>query len=256
MSSSPSLLSLHNNYARSLYQWLLNIWFSRHKPHLSHVRAHTGNTDIASTLNHTADHLATASQQFSLPPPSVPVPTLFIDNFLLSGFIESSISSFVDYSLASSASQLLNTCHEPLPPLSLFDMNPPPCPYINAPSSYSAVIQLYARSGQLDTRLSLSNRLKDHHQPWFVFGCPCLEDAHHLFVQCLRFSSLRTFINSISSISYKTPFKSTPLRPGTYPLFMITSEVATLSCLCNVASHSITLLSSESFLLSTMSTST
>ena len=217
MSSSPSLLSLHNNYARSLYQWLLNIWFSRHKPHLSHVRAHTGNTDIASTLNHTADHLATASQQFSLPPPSVPVPTLFIDNFLLSGFIESSISSFVDYSLASSASQLLNTCHEPLPPLSLFDMNPPPCPYINAPSSYSAVIQLYARSGQLDTRLSLSNRLKDHHQPWFVFGCPCLEDAHHLFVQCLRFSSLRTFINSISSISYKTPSNPHPYARG--PIF-------------------------------------
>jgi hypothetical protein len=197
LSSSPSLLSLHNNPARSLYRWLLNIWSSGPQPLLSYVRAHTGNSDIASTLNHIADLLATASQHFSLPPPTVPVPTFFMDNFMLfshfSGFIESSISSFVDYSLASAASQLLDTCHEPLPPLPLFDLNPPPpYPYLKAPSSYSAVIQLYARSGQLDTQLSLSTRLKDHHQPWCRFGCSRIEDAHHLFVQCPAFSSLRT----------------------------------------------------------------
>jgi hypothetical protein len=52
--------------------------------------------------------LATASQTFPLFPPSVPVPTFFMDLFMLfspsHGFVESSITSFVDFSLPRSAS--------------------------------------------------------------------------------------------------------------------------------------------------------
>ena len=107
------------------------------------------------------------------------------------GFIESSILHYVDSLLANSLAATLNTCHEPLPPLPLFDNTPPPTyPYTKSPSSYSAVIQLYARSGQLDTALHLSNHLKDGFQPWCRFACRQIEDPHHIFVLCPRFTSL------------------------------------------------------------------
>jgi hypothetical protein len=195
VSTTPSLLSLRNNPARSLYKWLLSLWSKGQRPQLSHVSAHTNATDIPSKLNHIADSFATASQTFPLRPPTAPVPTFFMDHFMLFspslGFIESSISSFIDLSLSRLASQSLDTCHQPLPPLPLFDLTPPPSyPYTKALSPYSAVVQLCARSGQLDTRMSLSARLKEAYQPWCRFGCPFLEDAHHLFVHCPRFLSL------------------------------------------------------------------
>src|SRR5437016_8771635 len=58
------------------------------------------------------------------------------------------------------------------------------------------VIQLYLRSGQLDTSLSRATRLKDDQQPWCRFGCQNLEDPHHIFTACPLFSSLRTLRNS------------------------------------------------------------
>jgi hypothetical protein len=196
LSTNPSLLTLRNNSARSLYRWLLSLWSSGQKPQLTHVRAHTNASDIPSQLNHIADSLATTSQTFPLLPPSVPVPTFFMDLFMLfspsHGFVESSITSFVDLSLARSASLSFDTCHQPLPPLPLFDNTPPPpYPYTKTASSYSSTVQLYARSGQLDSRILLSARLKGSYQPWCRFGCPVLEDAHHLFVNCPKFSSLR-----------------------------------------------------------------
>ena len=108
------------------------------------------------------------------------------------GFVESSSHSFVDTLLARTQAATTVTCHEPLPPLSLFDNTPPPSyPYIKTPSSYSAVIQLYARSGQLDSSHLLSARLKDGYQPWCRFGCHHFEDPHHIFVVCPKFTSLR-----------------------------------------------------------------
>jgi hypothetical protein len=129
------------------------------KPQLTYVRAHTNASDIPCQLNHIADSLATASQTFPLFPPSAPISNFFMDLFMLfspsHGFVESSISSFVDFSLARSASLSLDTCHQPLPPLPLFDNTPPPpYPYTKAASSHSAMVQLYARSGQLDSRYS------------------------------------------------------------------------------------------------------
>jgi hypothetical protein len=86
----------------------------------------------------------------------------------------------------------LNTFHEPAPSSLCFDSTPPPpYPYTRAASSYSMVVQLYLRSGQLDTSLSRAARLKDDPQPWCRFGCCCFEDPHHIFVRCPHFSPLR-----------------------------------------------------------------
>ena len=195
--SLPPPLRLVNNPARSLYRWILDIWSrSPTAPSISHVRAHTNAHDTRSNLNRLVDHVASSSQHLRLPPPSVPIPSFFMDNFMIfsscHGFIESSIFCYVDSLLVKMYATSLNTCHEPLPPLALFDSTPPPSyPYTRSPSSYSAVIQLYARSGQLDTALHLSSRLKEGFQPWCRFGCQLIEDAHHIFVQCPKFTSLR-----------------------------------------------------------------
>ena len=104
---------------------------------------------------------------------------------LLIGFIESTVFYYVDSLLAKAHAATLNTCHEPLPSLPLFDNTPPPTyPYTKSLSSYSAVIQLYARSGQLDTALHLSSRLKEGFQPWCRFGCQKIEEPHHIFILC------------------------------------------------------------------------
>ena len=195
--SLPPPLRLFNHPARALYRWVLDIWSrSPTAPTISHVRAHTDARDIKSNLNRLVDFVASSSQHLPLPPPSVPVPSFFMDNFMIfsssHGFIESSIFCYVDSLLAKTQAASLNTCHEPLPPLPLFDETPPPTyPYTKSPSSYSAVIQLYARSGQLDTTLHLASRLKEGFQPWCCFGCQQIEDPHHIFVRCPRFASLR-----------------------------------------------------------------
>ena len=197
LSSLTSLSSLNNNPARSIYRWIFDIWSTMpHKPTLSHVRAHTTSLSVPSQLNRLADHLASTSNSLFLPPPSLPLPTFFMDTFIpfsfTYGFIESNLSSFCDAQISCLDAANLDTFHEPRPSSSCFDNIPPPSyPYLKAPSSYSVTIQLYLRSGQLDTSFSRASRLHDDHQPWCRFGCPVYEDPHHIFLRCPRFSSLR-----------------------------------------------------------------
>ncbi|KAJ3837051.1 hypothetical protein F5878DRAFT_523049, partial [Lentinula raphanica] len=70
-----------------------------------------------------------------------------------------------------------------------------------ASSSYSALVQLYARSSQLDTRLLRFLRFGNC-TPWCSFGCNELESDHHLFVKCPAFDSFRS--ESSSSIISET----------------------------------------------------
>jgi len=119
-----------------------------------------------------------------------------MDKFMLfstfHSFVESSLLSFIDTLLAKTQAASVHSYHEPIPPLPLFDATPPLVyPYAKTPSAYSTVIQLYARSGQLDSKYLLSCRLKDGHQPWCRFSCQHIEDAHHIFVQCPKFIMLR-----------------------------------------------------------------
>ena len=222
LTSHPSALSLKNNPARSLYRWILNIWDSMpHPPLLSHVRAHTSSLTIPSQLNRLADYLASHSNSLILPPPSLPLPTFFMDSFIPFsthiGFIESHLFSFCDARFALSDAANLDTFHEPRPSTSCFDNTPPPSyPYTKAPSSYSMVIQLYLRSGQLDTSLSRAVRLRDDQQSWCRFGCPCWEDPHHIFIHCPHFTSLRTsraadLLSNITTI-LQTPSISSATR--------------------------------------------
>ena len=73
----------------------------------------------------------------------------------------------------------------------LYDTHPPPPhPYTRASSAYSALVQLYSRSSQLDSAYTRYRRLRDT-SPLCHFGCDSLETPHHLFVQCPHFATLR-----------------------------------------------------------------
>jgi hypothetical protein len=71
------------------------------------------------------------------------------------------------------------------------DTTPPPdYPYTRALSAHSAVIQLYARSGQLPTAETLESRLKLD-SCMCRLGCLAVESMHHIFVDCTLFTEWR-----------------------------------------------------------------
>ena len=182
--------------ARSLYKWILMVLRSSpQNPSLLHVRAHTSASDPASLANRHVDHLASSSHSLPIPPPPVPVPTFSMDKFTphLPSFqyIESNLPQLLHSLLASRT--FSNPSFVPLSVLSPFfyDSHSPPLhPYTQASSSFSAVVQLYTRSGQLPTNLSMATRFRDRLM-LCRFGCPSIEDPHHIFVHCPLFQPLR-----------------------------------------------------------------
>ena len=76
----------------------------------------------------------------------------------------------------------------------------PAYPYLHAISSYSAVVQLYARSGQLPTKATIANRKRktedthtnDNNTDKFCrYGCNEIEMVNHIFVVCPKFKKWR-----------------------------------------------------------------
>lgn len=63
-------------------------------------------------------------------------------------------------------------------------------PYMKASSAYSALVQLYARSGQLPTTSGMKQKKKTDDSRC-RYGCDVTENAHHVFVVCGRFKALR-----------------------------------------------------------------
>ncbi|GJE96473.1 hypothetical protein PsYK624_126700 [Phanerochaete sordida] len=181
--------------ASPLYSWLLNILRrSPTPPVIEYTRAHTSSSSLPASLNRFVDYLASSSH---LSPSLVlPYPTFTLPDYSLycsdNGFVANTASSYLrtraHARITSDASFRPNTTlfrH-------LYDSHEPPShPYTRASSSYSAVVQLYARSAQLDTRLTRSVRFGDS-SPSCHFGCDADETAHHIFVVCPFFTHLRT----------------------------------------------------------------
>ena len=183
--------------ALPLYLWLNNVLSrSPNPPQILYTLAHTSATSIPALTNDFVDDLTT----YHCPPspllPALPLPTFFMPDFVLHapslGYIDASSIPATIRNL--NASSLLS---DPLsrPNLTLFrslyDTHPPPLhPYTRASSAFSATVQLYARSAQLDTAWTRRSRFRDV-SPHSHFGCFALESAHHVFIQCPQFSSLR-----------------------------------------------------------------
>ncbi|KAJ7891485.1 hypothetical protein B0H13DRAFT_1569057, partial [Mycena leptocephala] len=88
-------------------------------------------------------------------------------------------------------SRTLGYGHQNRMTIGLYDPTPPhEFPYTHAFSAYSALVQLYARSGQLPTADLLHSR--GHlTSPDCRLGCAAIEDAHHIFVDCTHYASWR-----------------------------------------------------------------
>ncbi|KAJ6563702.1 hypothetical protein DFH09DRAFT_1035307 [Mycena vulgaris] len=126
---------------------------------------------------------------------TAPVPTFFMDEFTFfthdDGWIESNIRNFIDKSRSLTSSKLLAAGHQQRMAIHLYDPKAPPeYSYTRAYSAYSAVVQLYARSGQLATADLLYSRDKLD-DPNCRAGCNAIEDQHHIFVECTRYAKWR-----------------------------------------------------------------
>jgi hypothetical protein len=73
----------------------------------------------------------------------------------------------------------------------LYDQQPPPTyPYMRVTSAYTALVQPYARSGQLPTAEGMVQKGQSEDKSCRM-GCKAIEDMHHIFVNCPEYSKLR-----------------------------------------------------------------
>ncbi|KAF5374645.1 hypothetical protein D9615_009023 [Tricholomella constricta] len=178
---------------RSYYRWLTEL-YSDGRIQLEYVKGHSEVSSIPSALNHYADHYASGAQHNVSKIPRAPIPTFLMDAFTFfspdDGWIESNIRTYADRFMAIATARALQVDLRML--RSIYDPTPPPdFPYLRALSSYSAMIQLYARAGQLPTAARLFER-KLISSSKCRFGCGSIvEDDHHIFVECPRFASHR-----------------------------------------------------------------
>ncbi|KAJ7819719.1 hypothetical protein B0H14DRAFT_2372375, partial [Mycena olivaceomarginata] len=175
---------------RSYYRWILAL-VQEGRVNMMYTRGHSAKLSIPAQLNREADHYASGSQKFPHLVPLAPIPTFTMDTYTLftkaDGWIETNTRTFVDFFLAKEAAsklahgnrlRMLTGVHDNLPP--------PEYLYMRALSAHSAVIQLYARSGQLPTAETLESRsrLESCLCRW---GCNAVESMHHIFVGRAQF---------------------------------------------------------------------
>ncbi|KAJ7079987.1 hypothetical protein B0H15DRAFT_762330, partial [Mycena belliarum] len=180
---------------RSYYRWILSL-VSRNPLKIVYTPGHSDEVSIPARMNLEADHYASSAQRYIADVPAAPIPTFFMDEFTFyttaDGWIESSIRHYTDKSQISSASTTLGDGHQQRMTLALYDSkSPPEFPYTHAYSAYSAVVQLYARSGQLPVADLLYSRAKMA-DPQCRNGCDAVEDQHHIFVMCTRYAEWRS----------------------------------------------------------------
>ncbi|KAG2335459.1 hypothetical protein BDR05DRAFT_1063855 [Suillus weaverae] len=209
--------------ARSLYRWLSSILSSsQNPPTLSHIKAHTTSSSLPAQANAIVDASARDSHNQLIRPYPVPSATFTLDTFSIysstSKFVESSISSLLTHILSHSAAADPTFKPRSTLALPLYDSHAPPeHPYVRTPYAFSALVQLYARSRQLDTASVCFTRLRNA-SPWCRFGCECVETSHHLFVECRRFAETRNRLSqevcdatSVLLNEAKTPVPTTEL---------------------------------------------
>ncbi|KAJ7460333.1 hypothetical protein FB451DRAFT_1271046 [Mycena latifolia] len=178
---------------RSYYRWILRL-VADNPLKIVYTPGHSSEVTVPARLNHEADHYASSAQRHLDEVFTAPTPTFYMDEFTFhtrdDGWIESSIRNYVEKSQILNASKhhsAINTEWR-----SIYTTSPPPpeYSYTMAYSAYSAVVQLYARSGQLPTAEILHSRGKIDDERCRA-GCDAIEDQHHIFVVCERYAEWR-----------------------------------------------------------------
>ena len=186
---------LRSMNGRSYYRWILDL-VNRKSATITYTKAHTSNTTLESALNREADHYASSAQKSISSIPVAPVPTFFMDAYTFyrepDGWIESNLRYFTDHFSAKATANRLALLPKHRMATWLYDLNsPPPWVYTKAASAYTALVQLYARSGQLPTAQGMFQKKALYSQNC-RFGCADTESPHHIFVKCPHYAELRT----------------------------------------------------------------
>ena len=197
---------LRSMNGRSYYRWILDL-VTRKSAVITYTKAHTNDTTLPASLNREADHLASSSQKHLPSIPAAPVPTFFMNPYTFhrqpDGWVESNVRYFVDHFLAKATADTLALLPKHRMSTWLYDLNTPPLwIYTKASSAYTALVQLYARSGQLPTADGMFQK-KATISRICRFGCPDSETPHHVFVVCGRFSEYRSKELASLTISIK-----------------------------------------------------
>ena len=193
---------LRSMNGRSYYRWILDLAL-RKDAIITYTKAHTTDVSLPASLNREADHLASSAQKNPTTIPIAPAPTFFMDPYTFhcepDGWIESNVRYFIDHHLAKSTADSLALLPKHRMTTWLYDLTPPPpWVYTKAPSAYTALVQLYARSGQLPTADGMFQK-KATLSRLCRFGCPETETPHHVFAICDHFSDFRS--NELMSLN-------------------------------------------------------
>ena len=187
---------------RSYYRWILDLAYRKHAT-VTYTKAHTNDDSLPALLNREADHYTSSAQKVISTIPLAPIPTFFMDSYTFyrerDGWIESNIRYYVDHFAAKATADRLALNPKHRMTTWLYDPTPPPpWIYTKAPSAYTALVQLYARSGQLATAEGMLQKKAGFSQ-LCRFGCPVIEDPHHIFVVCDRYSEMRS--NALATLT-------------------------------------------------------
>ncbi|KAG2340633.1 hypothetical protein BDR05DRAFT_1034772, partial [Suillus weaverae] len=144
--------------------------------------------------NDYVDCMAPSAQHSAGVLPPAPLTTFAMDDYTVFesnfGFLECNLSSFVISRLEHAYVSDVSFRPAKALTLTLYDHHLlPDFPYTRASSSYSAAVQLYARSSQLDTAQVRHHRFHDT-PPWCHFGCDAFESMHHIFALCPAFMAI------------------------------------------------------------------
>src|SRR5882762_7822581 len=159
------------------------------------MKGHSNEVTLASQLNNEADYYASKSQNVANSVHPAPTPTFYMDEYTFyrptDGWIKSHIRTFIEYFLIKATSDDLAIGHQYRMATWLYDQRPPPTyPYMRATSAYTALVQLYARSGQLPMAEGMVQKGQSEDKSCRM-GCRAIEDMHHIFVVCPVYTKLR-----------------------------------------------------------------
>jgi hypothetical protein len=176
------------------YQWIMDLTKCSCTM-VIHVKSHTDEKGVGTRLNAKVDHYATKAQTALHLIPIALMLTFFVEDYVFyrdgDGWIESNIHVFTGYFMVGQTAKTLTFAYHFHMALWLYDSCPHPIyPYVKASSAYSAMIQLYMRSGQLPMAACIKQKKKSE-DSGCMYGCVITEDMYHIFVSCARFKALR-----------------------------------------------------------------
>jgi Reverse transcriptase (RNA-dependent DNA polymerase) len=224
---------LRSMNGRSYYRWIMDL-VRRIQTEVVHTKAHTDQVNLPSLLNAEADHYASKAQEVVNSLHTAPIPTFFMDDYTFyrpkDGWIESNIRTFIEFYIAQSSSLELQNGHHYRMATWLYDPRPPPMyPYVRATAAYSAVIQWYARSGQLPTATAMKERDQGD-ETRCRMGCSAVEDPHHVFVLCKAFGELRNKASKELMEKTRRRIEATELEEAHFEKLLRTAKLLFSDC--------------------------